>query len=81
MTFKPTYQEIAIDTANSVYSQTSIRIFNDGGTGLCTLKYSNDSTYSSFLMFAGQSVFIEKAASDKVQGTDMFAVPIINYKW
>jgi hypothetical protein len=81
MTFKPTNQQIAIDTANNVYAQKSIRIFNDGGTGLCSLKYSNNTTYSTFLMFAGQSVFIEKATSDKVEGTDMYAVPVVNYKW
>jgi len=81
MTFKPTNQEISISTASNVYEQKSIRIFNDGGVGLCSLKYANNLTYSTFMMFAGQSVFIEKAASDKVQGTDMYAVPIVNYKW
>jgi hypothetical protein len=81
MTFKVINQEIGISTANAVYDQKSIRVFNDGGVGVCSVKYANDVIYSTFMMYPGQSVFIEKAASDKIQGTDMFAVPVINYKW
>jgi hypothetical protein len=81
MTFKPTNQEIDIDDGSNVYAQTSIRVINTGTTNLLNLSYANNLVYGSFLLYQGETIFIEKAKSDIAQGAYMKAVPIVNYKW
>jgi len=74
MIIKPLNTQIAIGSANTVHDSVLVRIINTGSAGVLTI--SNGSTYANLTLANSESIILEKATTDTVQGTDMLAIPV-----
>lgn len=71
MIIKPLGVQISIASANTVANSVLVRVYNGGSAGVL-----NVGDYANLTLASTESVIVEKATTDTIQGTDMLAVPI-----
>lgn len=71
MIIKPLGVEISVSSANTVADSVLVRVYNGGSAGVL-----NVGSYANLTIASAESVIVEKASTDTIQGTDMLAVPV-----
>jgi hypothetical protein len=71
MIIKPLGVQISIGSANTVANSVLVRVYNGGSAGVL-----NVGNYANLTLASSESVIIEKAKTDTIQGTDMLAIPV-----
>ena len=74
---KPLSNTINIgSTANNIYNATVVKVVNSGTYATLVCKYANTVQYADIPVAANETVIIQKAATDIIVGTGMYAASI-----
>lgn len=67
--------QISISSANNMGGLPLSRVYATSN-GILTVAYANGTTYANASLTAGESIIVEKAATDTLAGSGLVAVPI-----
>lgn len=67
--------QISISSANNISGLPLARVYAASG-GTLTVAYANGTAYANATLATGESIIVEKGATDTLAGTGLVAVPI-----
>lgn len=74
---KPISNTINIaSTANSIGGATVVKVVNSSTYATLVFKYANNVQYADIPVGAGESVIVQKASTDLIIGTGMYAAAV-----
>jgi hypothetical protein len=74
---KPLANTIDIDiTANNIGNATIVKVVNSGVYATLVFKYANNTQYADIPVASGESVIVQKGATDLLLGSNMKAAAI-----
>lgn len=77
MIYKFNNNEISIASANTVYDQPLVRLVNPtGDVANVTISVNSSVNVASFTILANNEMIVEKAPTQRIQGTGILASPV-----